>query len=348
MLKRLLPPSIRDLKRKALRVQTAFVPHAVVLLYHRIAEGRADPFGLAVSPANFAEQLDLLSRWGDCLPVEQLPDHLESGRRRTAFVISFDDGYGDNADVAAPLLRARGLPATLFVISGILGDRKDFWWDALARAILEAERLPARLELKVGDFRFIHDLASAATLSPEEQTQVRGWRIEERPPSHPREILYHSLWRAIDAAPAAQREPICSAVLSWAGLAREVPAADRPLDEERVHALASEGLIEIGGHTMSHLPLDTLERGAALVEIEGCRARLTEVAGCEIRSFSYPFGRFRRETAELVRAAGFHQACDSRHDIAFRGANHYHLPRFVAPDIDGDGLASLLHGLVHA
>lgn len=346
MLKRLLPPSVRNLKRKVVRVQTAFVPHAVILLYHRVAEGRADPFGLAVSPANFAEQLELLSRLGECLPVGQVPEHLESGRRRTAFVISFDDGYGDNADVAAPLLRAKGLPATMFLISSILGDRKDFWWDALARAILETERLPARLDLEVGDFRFSQHLASAATLSPEEKSQVRGWRIEERPPAHPREALYLALWQAIDAAPEALREPICSAVLAWAGLTREVPEADRPLDEKRVNALASEGLIEIGGHTMSHLPLDTLEKDAARTEIEGCRTRLTEVAGREIRSFSYPFGRLGARTAQIVRESGFAQACTSRHAIAFAGADRFRMPRFSVPDMDGERFAAMIDALV--
>lgn len=43
--------------------------------------------------------------------------------------ITFDDGYLDNLEVAAPILRKYGLPATFFVTTGFIGSTKVPFWD---------------------------------------------------------------------------------------------------------------------------------------------------------------------------------------------------------------------------
>ena len=42
-------------------------------------------------------------------------------------MVTFDDGYADNADLAAPILRRLGIPATFFIISGRIDSTND--WD---------------------------------------------------------------------------------------------------------------------------------------------------------------------------------------------------------------------------
>ncbi len=43
--------------------------------------------------------------------------------------ITFDDGYRDNFEIAAPILRAHGLPATFFITTGFIGSSKVPVWD---------------------------------------------------------------------------------------------------------------------------------------------------------------------------------------------------------------------------
>ena len=51
-----------------------------------------------------------------------------------ALAITFDDGYADNATVAAPILLRLGLPATFFVATGFL-DGGRMWNDTVIEAV---------------------------------------------------------------------------------------------------------------------------------------------------------------------------------------------------------------------
>jgi peptidoglycan/xylan/chitin deacetylase (PgdA/CDA1 family) len=102
---------------------------ALALLYHRVAEPDLDPLLLAVSPARFAEHLDVLAS-RDVVPLAELHG------RRDGIAITFDDGYADNLGAAAQLAEAR-MPATVFVTVGLLGEPP--WWDVLARVVPEQE-----------------------------------------------------------------------------------------------------------------------------------------------------------------------------------------------------------------
>jgi peptidoglycan/xylan/chitin deacetylase (PgdA/CDA1 family) len=95
-----------------------------ILNYHSISD-RPEP-GIApftVRPDDFGRHLDLiLSHQCTVLTVSGLIDMLDRQVRPApgTVLITFDDGYEDNLTVAAPLLAARGLPATVFATTGLL------------------------------------------------------------------------------------------------------------------------------------------------------------------------------------------------------------------------------------
>ena len=45
--------------------------------------------------------------------------------------LTLDDGYRDNLTTALPIAESKGVPITVFVASGILGNHNGFWWDRL-------------------------------------------------------------------------------------------------------------------------------------------------------------------------------------------------------------------------
>jgi peptidoglycan/xylan/chitin deacetylase (PgdA/CDA1 family) len=98
-------------------------PAVAVLGWHRVdVEGG----GLAISPALFARQMDLLDEQRQHFPVERLDrvvSFLASGESRSRrVVLTFDDAWADNHTNALGPLSQHHLPATLYVPSRLLGQ----------------------------------------------------------------------------------------------------------------------------------------------------------------------------------------------------------------------------------
>lgn len=105
-----------------------FCPRAVVLVYHRVAETREDPYGQAVRPETFARHLEALTREHPVVPLSELVERrrFEDG----TVAVTFDDGYEDNLSQALPI--AAKIPITVFVtVEAVLDDGR-FWWDEIA------------------------------------------------------------------------------------------------------------------------------------------------------------------------------------------------------------------------
>lgn len=101
--------------------------------------------GLATRTDVFAAQLGALASWDAVvLPLEEAVCLLAQRRLPPrAVVLTFDDGYASVLEIAWPMLRERGLPATLFVVSGYLDGTRRFRWDG-ERAHHDATRLADR------------------------------------------------------------------------------------------------------------------------------------------------------------------------------------------------------------
>lgn len=116
-------PAVALAARARARWPLPLGPAVAVLGWHRVD---AEEGGLAVSPARFARQMNLLDEHRQHLPVtrlDQVAGFLASAERRTRrVVLTFDDAWADNhANALGPLSRHR-LPATLYVPSRLLGQ----------------------------------------------------------------------------------------------------------------------------------------------------------------------------------------------------------------------------------
>src|SRR5262245_31484652 len=93
----------------------------VILLYHRVTRLELDPWGLSVTPEHFAEHLEVLRRFPR-IPLNEVRRPVwRTGQAALRFAITFDDGYFDNLDQAAPLLEKYDTPATFFIATGYIG-----------------------------------------------------------------------------------------------------------------------------------------------------------------------------------------------------------------------------------
>jgi peptidoglycan/xylan/chitin deacetylase (PgdA/CDA1 family) len=95
-----------------------------ILLYHAVADRPSDfiaPY--AVSPATFGRHLDAVAATGaTTLTVSGLVAALRQGTLpERPVLVTFDDGYRDTLTAAAPALAERGMTATVYVTTGVVG-----------------------------------------------------------------------------------------------------------------------------------------------------------------------------------------------------------------------------------
>lgn len=87
----------------------------------------------------------------------------------------------------------------------------------------------------------------------------------------------------------------------------------------------------VQSHTLNHADIPSLlhsDRGAAEAEVVHSRAALLPIGGGD--HFSYPFGGYDQESADLVRAAGYESAVSTRFDRVHFPEDLYRLARIQA------------------
>lgn len=311
-------------------------PRPLILMYHSIADAPVDPFGLAVSATHFEEQLDILRQSRRPLPLTDFVRGLHDRKLPdNAVALTFDDGYADNLLVGKSRLAAAGVPATVFLATGFIGRADEFWWDELASLILTT---PGRwtLQIRIRGGSVLFDLDDNAS------TPGDGWRAWCDSPSTVRQTVYLTIWNALCSLEPEEREISLKQIREALGASPARPGARRPMAHDEARELASDHLITIGAHTVSHPRLTEIDEPARRREIAASRHFCEKVAGSEISAFSYPFGIFDADVRAIVAEAGFACACSSSDGPASFQSDIYALPRIQVTNMGGDNFERLL------
>jgi peptidoglycan/xylan/chitin deacetylase (PgdA/CDA1 family) len=188
-----LPRSPRDARRGI-----------AVLAYHATPSERRHPWWVDFhAHLRLIEDLELR-----VLDLDTAVDHLESGRLPTqpSVVLTFDDGWADNLEVAFPELARRGWPATVFLATSYLGQRPYL-------TPQEVVQLP---ELGIAVGNHTHHHADLPTISVEQgawEVQEASRRLFDLTGVWPRHFCYpfgHYDLRSRDVVAASGLRSACS------------------------------------------------------------------------------------------------------------------------------------------
>lgn len=87
------------------------------------------------------------------------------------------------------------------------------------------------------------------------------------------------------------------------------------LSDAQVEEMLASGLVELGGHTMTHANLIKLDREARLGEIVAARETLQKRFAQDVSSFAYPFGIYDEQDVSICANAGFLSAVTTEEGI---------------------------------
>ncbi len=276
----------------------------LVLTYHRVLP-EPDPM-LPDEPdaRTFAAQMDLVRELFQVLTVSEAADRLRTGTLPArAACITFDDGYANNRQIAAPILQERGLRATFFVTVGYLGGGRMF-----NDTVIESMRVAP------------------------ETFDLRDLGLDELrlPDAAARRSAAEAVLTAIKYVEPEQRRKLTETIASRTGKAMPTSLM---MSETQVRELAELGM-EVGAHSVGHPILTRVDAGTARREIEDSKTALERMTGRPVRSFAYPNGRpgrdYDRSHVEMVGSAGFDAAVSTGWGRATATTDRLQIPR-IAP-----------------
>ncbi len=292
----------------------------IILMYHRIIardEARNGvQAGMYVEPGTLERQLRFLKRYFVFCPLEEVFDGSQRKVRafhdRPSCVLTFDDGWADFYTNCFPILKAYGVPATIFLPTHFIGSQDSFWTDRLSdlffrrwreskagRGQLRAEEpgdpLVQRL-MRLDGSRESRLESAIALLKSQRNEEIERiitalateWRIEPNPPGR----LF----------------------LSWG----------------EVKEMGQSGLITFGSHTATHRILTTLSKEEVKEELVKSREELTARKAVDpaFIPFSYPNGNHTEDICRTVRDTGYHLAVTTKKGWNTRGADASLYKRF--------------------
>jgi peptidoglycan/xylan/chitin deacetylase (PgdA/CDA1 family) len=270
-----------------------------------------------IDATTFERHIALLAAEFNVLPLGEACARLARGALPArAACITFDDGYADNEQIALPILKRFGLPATFFVSSGF-SDGGIMFNDVVIETVRRA-------------LAGTHDLSSL------------GLGCYSLSDSTTRRATVDALLGHLKYRPVGERQALVEQLAEKMGSTLPKNLMMSPAQIRRLH----DAGMEIGGHTVNHPILASLDEDQARAEIVDGKRRLEDIIAAPVSLFAYPNGKpgvdYGPRDVELVKKAGFAAAVSTIGGVAGRSSDIFQLPRFGPWDRNPRRLATRL------
>jgi len=262
-------------------------PSLIVVNYHRVGDASGCEFdrnSFGASADQLDQQIRILSRLGPIVDLTEalyLMRHPEKMKRLNV-LLTFDDGYLDNYEIAFPVLRANGCSAVFFVVGQMVGSSVVPWWDEISYLIrnsgITALDLPApwNTRVELGSDREGAIAAALRFYKSDENTDSAQFLEELRRQT------------GIHVPEQPQR------FMGWAELREMI-----------------QNGMDIGSHTVTHPILSQISEEEQLRELVESKKVIEANTGARVRALAYPVGSrsaFTRTTMRLALEAGYEAA----------------------------------------
>lgn len=262
-----------------------FNDHINIVMYHGVLRKPLPVYDWGfIDEGIFRNQMRYLKRHFEVIRLSEINERLGSvGMGRPVAVITFDDGYQNNYDVAFPVLIEEQLPATIFLTTGFIGTDGTIWPCLLHHAISNTSKA-----------FFAWNGAEYNIETPEDKAlalmDIKG-KLKKMPYSQMisevRKIILN-----LDGNPDE-------------GIGKGSPYS--MLSIEAIRSMAGSGLIEFGAHTHTHPILSRMSSVEQEEEIERSINAVSEITGSMCRLFAYPnggVGDYDSETVRMLQSCG--------------------------------------------
>lgn len=300
----------------SLPILTAIRPNLLyILAYHRIFPfpGKDYPFSegtISATPVEFDKQMKFVRKRFNVINFETLSNAISSGKPlpKNSLIITFDDGYADNYEIAWGILKKYGLTATIFLVTSFVESSNLFWFDKLSYVI---KRFSGN-SINFGKYVF--------------ETGNKN-----------REMIRESVMRICRSVSEKERVRLYSDLEKQCNIRMpsEHIALAKPLSWGQIREM-SEGGIEIGSHTVTHPFLSNLTIDEIMYELVESKRAIEEKLGKKIKSVAYPAGSYDERVVNCVKDCGYQFGVSYEHNVKkFDENDLFNMPRIhVETEVD--------------
>jgi len=290
-----------------------------IVMYHSVMdkpEAEANTLGPIIhSTGNFRGQMELVA--GDYNPVT-IQDTLEFvGRGKELpprpVVITFDDGYADNYQIASPVLKQVGVPATFYITVECV-EKQKFPWPARIRYSFMATKKTEWIEPEGAHWPLNN-------LEGKTRAYERAWEYCGKLAGQAQERFVQLLEHELGAGPPPQDQRV---MMTW----------------DEVRGLVRDGHI-VGSHTMTHPNMAHIGGEDLHREFLESKQALEKRLAAPIVHFSYPCPALQphwgENTVHVSRQLGYQTAVTTSGGLVRKNDNPLCLRR-IRPTKEVDGL----------
>ncbi|MGL1931975.1 MAG: polysaccharide deacetylase family protein [Desulfotalea sp.] len=241
-----------------------------ILNYHLVTdEISAFPDWCNLPLLQFTEQMKYLANHYDVIHLSEAITVLQEGkqRERPIAVITFDDGFKNNCDLALPVLKKENLPATIFLTTNFIDSDNILWFGKLHDALSSSTKT---------DLNWNNMIYNITT--PEDKSNTYRDLQKRLKKYHHSQLLEEVDYILSQLDDTSQNST------------NQATSTYEMLDKHDIHTMLKSGLIEFGAHTSDHAILSKLSTEEQKEQIQKSISTIEELTGKIDIAFAYPNG----------------------------------------------------------
>ena len=262
-------------------------------MYHRVCNDIGEDVydrNIYATASSLEKNIIMLKKYFTITSLQDLVNRKHN--IHNACVITFDDGWLDNYEIAFPILKKHNVPATIFLPTGMIGTDKWFWFERLSHIIQQAMLINHQvtpISEMIMDKIVIHGNAEDMNQTIFNET---GTAKE----------LYDKCIYIMKMLPLKIVEKTLDNLETDLNI--NINKSRMLVNWQEVEEMSSEG-ISFGSHCVSHDILTNLDDDEKRYELSSSRKTLMDKNINYVDCISFPNGNHDQRTLDIARDAGY-------------------------------------------
>lgn len=278
-----------------------------ILIYHQVFQNSDAMRPSEPDAETFRWHMLLIKKYFKPLSITAALAHIKQGTLpANAICITFDDGYINNLEVAAPILKELAIPATVYIATGF-SQGENMFNDRVIDLVADNNISTLNLQALGEESIPLGAVNQRIKVAYQVIAKIKYRAIDER------KVLIDEIYRDNLG----------------------VESLAKMMTTKQIKQLSALG-IDIGAHTVEHPILKVLTPQQQREQIMQCQNDLQQLLGQPISGFAYPNGKisvdYDEVTRDIVSELGFDYAVSTNWGHSTQKTDKYQLNRFTPWD----------------